>query len=207
MDATLSFVGYTKVSSNALPKKDTNMHLLCPDAFHTRDSRLAHLVLRAPRNLPMHVLGLELVLDLDIQITVVLITGPGIQDTSNALALLDGQDVLEVEDGLFPVGVLCVGTRGELDGLVAGGELDVEPGDDGVDEVGAAHLKVEGHVEGEVSDSAGVEVEGEDGGGVRDDGFDVDRVDEGLGHGGGFEGRVVEAPDVVPDCLVRLVQV
>ena len=50
--------------------------------------------------------------------------------------LLDCQDVPKVEDGLLPVSVLCVGPGGELDGLVAGAELDVEPGDEGVDEVG-----------------------------------------------------------------------
>jgi len=78
---------------------------------------------------------------------------------------------------------------------VAGGELDVEPGDEGVDVVGAAHGHVEGEGEGEVGGGAGVEVEGQDGAGVGDDGFEVDGVDEGLGEGGEFEGGVVEAVD------------
>ena len=100
--------------------------------------------------------------------------------------------------------VLCVRTSGEADGLVAGGELDVEPGDDGVDEVAAADFHVEGAVEGEVGDGAGVEVKGDDRGGVGDDSLDVDGVDEGLGNGGCLEGGVVEAPDVVPDCLISM---
>jgi len=40
------------------------------------------------------------------------------------------------------VGVLGVGSGGEADGLVAGGELDVEPRDDGMDEVAAARLEL-----------------------------------------------------------------
>jgi hypothetical protein len=92
-----------------------------------------------------------------------------------------------------------VGTRGEADGLVAGGELDVEPGDKGVDEIVTLDAKVEGNVEGEVGGGAGVEIEGEDGGRVGDDGLELDGVDEGLGEGGLLEGSVVEAVDVVPD--------
>lgn len=147
----------------------------------------------------MHIVRVELVRDLDIQITVVLLAGLILQHTSDSLAFLDRQDVLEVEDGLLPMCVLCVGPGGEADGLVAGGEFNVEPGDDGVDKVAAADLELEGQVEGEIRDGAGVEVEGDDGGGVGDDGFDVDGVDEGLGHGGRLQGAVVEAPDIVPD--------
>jgi hypothetical protein len=168
--------------------------------------RLAHLVLRVTLNLPVHVVCLELVRDLDVQVTVVLLAWPGVKDTGYALTLLDGQDVLEVEDSLFPVGVLCVGASGELDGLVASGELNVEPRDDGVDEVGAANLQAVRHVEGQVGDGTGVKIESEDGGGVGDDGLDVDGVDEGLGHGGGLERAVVEAPDVVPDSYATYIQ-
>ena len=83
---------------------------------------------------------------------------------------------------------------------MAGGELDVEPGYQGVDVVCAADGEGEGMSEGEVGGLDGVEVEGEDGAGVGDDGFEVDGVDQGFGEGGEFEGRVVEAVDVVPDC-------
>jgi hypothetical protein len=147
----------------------------------------------------VHILRLELVVDLDVEIAVVLLAGPRVEHTGYALALLDCQDVLEVEDGLLPVRVLCVRARGELDGLVAGGKLNVEPRNHGVDKVAAAHLEVKWAVEGEVGNGARVEIEGKDGGGVGDDGLDVDGVDEGLSHGGGLEGGVVEAPDVVPD--------
>lgn len=147
----------------------------------------------------MHIFSVEFVRDGDVEVAVVLLARSGVEDTGDGLALFDGQDVLEVEDGLFPVGVLCVWAGGELDGLVAGGELNVEPGNDGVDEVAAADFEAVRTVEGEICDGAGVEVEGDDGGGVGDDSLDVDGVDEGLGHGGGFERRVIEAPDVIPD--------
>jgi len=83
---------------------------------------------------------------------------------------------------------------------VAGRELNVEPGDQGVHVVGAADGEGVGEVEGEIGDLTGVEIEGDERCGVGDDGLKVDSVDEGLGQGGALEGGVVEAPDVVPDC-------
>lgn len=43
---------------------------------------------------------------------------------------------------------------------MAGGEIDIEPCDEGVDEVVAAAVEDEGGGEGEVGGCAGVEVEG-----------------------------------------------
>jgi hypothetical protein len=160
---------------------------------------LAHLVLSVTRDLPVHILRLKLVRDLDVQVAVVLLARPSVKHTGYSLALLDGQDVLEIKYSLFPVRVLCVWAGRELDRLVASSKLNVEPGDDGVNKVAAANFEAVGHVEGKVGDRACVEIEGEDGRGVGDDGLDVDGVDEGLGHGSGLEGGVVEAPDVVPD--------
>ena len=111
----------------------------------------------------MHVVRLKLILDLDVQITMVLVARPGVECACDGLALLDCEHVLEVEHGLFPVRVLGVWAGREADRLVACGELNVEPCDDGVDKVAAADLEREGAVEGEVGDGAGVEVEGEDG--------------------------------------------
>lgn len=96
------------------------------------------------------------------------------------LALLDGKDVVEVEDRLLPVCVLSMRTGRETDRLVAGSELDVEPCDYGVDEVVAASDKIEGAAEGEIGGCALVKVEGENARGVCYDGLDLDGVDEGL---------------------------
>lgn len=93
---------------------------------------------------------------------------------------------------------------GEADGLVAGGEVDVEPGNEGVDVVVSPRDEVEGAAEGQVGGCAGVEVEREDGGGVGDDGLDLDRVDEGLREGRLLEWGVVEPVDVVPDCAASV---
>jgi hypothetical protein len=89
---------------------------------------------------------------------------------------------------------------GEADGLVAGGELNVEPRNHGVDVVGTAHGEGEGELEGEVGDGARVEVKSDDRRGVSDNRLELDGVDERLGKGGVLERAVVEAPDVVPDC-------
>lgn len=56
--------------------------------------------------------------------------------------------------------VLCVWAGGEADGLVAGGEIDVEPCDQSVYEIIAAAVEDEGGGEGEVGGCTCVEVEG-----------------------------------------------
>lgn len=125
------------------------------------------------------------------------------------LALLNGQDLAKVEDGLLPVSVLGVWAGGETDRLVACGEVDVEPSNEGVDEVVSSGVEDEGAGEGKVRSSAGVEVKSEDCGGVGDDCLDLDSVHEGLGKGGLLQGGVVEAVDVVPeaDLLVLVVAI
>jgi hypothetical protein len=147
----------------------------------------------------VHVIRLELVRDLDVQITVVLFAWSCVEHAGNGLAFLDSQDVLKVEDGLFPVSVFCVGASGELDWLVAGSKLNVEPGNDGVHKVAAADLQAVRAVECQIGHCAGVEVESKDGRGVGDNGFDVNGIDEGLSHGGRLQGSVIETPNVVPD--------
>jgi hypothetical protein len=168
------------------------------------DVRLAHLVLALATDRTALFVGRGLVLEGDVEVAVVVLVGGASEHALDLLAGLDCEDVLEVEDGLLPVGVLGVGTGGELDGLVAGGELDVEPRDHGVDVVGAAHGEGEGELEGEVRDGASVQVDGNDRGRVGDDGLELDGVDEGLGEGGVLQRAVVKAPDVVPDCKNRL---
>lgn len=162
--------------------------------------RLAHDVGALALGLTTLLVGLERILNLDVQISSVAVVGLAEKSSVELLAGLDGEVVVEVEDGLLPVGVLCVGAGAELDGLVAGGEFDVEPGDQSVDVVGAADGEGVRKVEGEIGDLASVEVEGDERSGVGDDSLKVDSIDEGLGESGALEGSVVEAPDVVPDC-------
>lgn len=176
---------------------------ICTKRIRRSNARLAHLVLAAAAGGAAVVVGLRLVVDRDVEVAAVVPVGLAGELTLDLLAGLNGENVLEVEDGLLPVGVLGVGTGGEADGLVAGGELDVEPCDHGVDVVGAADGEGEGQLEGQVGDSAGVEVEGEDGGRVGDDRLELDGVDQRLGEGGVLERAVVEAPDVVPDCEIQ----
>lgn len=150
--------------------------------FHQRTpQQLTHLVLAAPLSLSHGIISLKLIRDLDVQITLVLLIWLVIQDTLDLLALLHGQHFTEVEDGLLPVSVFCVRASGEADGFVAGCEVDVKPGDEGVDEIVAADIEGEGECEGEIGGCAGIEVEGYDGGGVGDYGFDFDGVNEGFG--------------------------
>ena len=167
---------------------------------------LAHAVIARSLGSAVRVIGDEAVRDVNVKVTAVLRVGLDIELALDLLTSLDGQNVLEVEDGLLPVGVLGVGAGGEADGLVAGGEVDVEPGDEGVDEIIALGFQLEVAGEGEVGGGAGVQVKSQDQGRVSDDGLEVDGVDEGLGESSLLQGGVVEAVDVVPDCSILLDQ-
>ena len=170
----------------------------------TQSVRLAHDIGALALGLATLLVGLESILDLDVQISSVAVVGLAEQSAVELLAGLNGKVVVEVKDGLLPMRVLGVGAGRELDGLVAGRELNVEPGDQGVHVVGAADGEGVGEVEGEIGDLAGVEVESDERCGVGNDGLEVNSVDEGLGEGGALEGGVVEAPDVVPDCGLKV---
>src|SRR3954468_19751381 len=81
--------------------------------------------------------SLELVRDANVKVTLVLLVRAVLDPAGNTLLLLNGEDIAQVEHGLLPVSVLGVRTGGEVDGLVAGAELDIEPSDESVDEVAA----------------------------------------------------------------------
>lgn len=82
---------------------------------------------------------------------------------------------------------------------MAGGKVNVEPGDQRMDKVVATHVQRKGRGEGQVGGCDGVEIEGEDGRGIGDDGLDFHRVDQRFGEGGVLEWGKVEAVDVIPD--------
>jgi hypothetical protein len=63
--------------------------------------------------LDLQVLPVELVLDVDVQIARVLPVRAAAQTTFQLLALADGNDVVQIEDGLLPMGVLVFGAWGE----------------------------------------------------------------------------------------------
>ena len=90
-------------------------------------------------------------------------------------------------------------TGGEADRLVASGEVDVEPGDEGVDEIITTTVQGEWGGECEIGGGASVEIEGQNSGRVSDHSLDLDGVDEGLGEGSLLEWGVIKSIDVVPD--------
>lgn len=96
---------------------------------------LTHPVLARASRFPSRIVGFEFVIDFDIQITLVLGVGFVGQEASEVLTLFNGDHLADVEDGLFPMCVFCVGTGRESDWFVAGAEIDIEPGNDGMDEV------------------------------------------------------------------------
>jgi len=95
--------------------------------------------------------------------------------------------------------ILGVWTGGELDGYMTCREVDIKPRDDRVDEITSLRMELEGGGESELFGGDVVEINGEDSAGVSDAGFHFNGVDKGFGEGAVFEGREVEAVDVVPD--------
>jgi hypothetical protein len=160
---------------------------------------LAHPVYALALGGAVLILALEVVVNLNIEITAVLRVGLDAQDAVDLLALLDGEDVLQVENRLLPVGVLGVGTSREADRLVASSEVNVKPGNQGVDVVVTLDGKLEVGSECQVSSGASVEVQVQDSNWVGNNSLNLDSVDQRLRQSSLFQRRVVETIDVVPN--------
>ena len=92
---------------------------------------------------PPRLLSFGLVVKRNVQIPAVRIVGSTGQLSTYRLTRLDRQNIGEVEDRLLPMGVLGVWPSAEAHWLVAGGELDVKPGDQGVNVVGSSDVQLE----------------------------------------------------------------
>lgn len=161
--------------------------------------KIIHPVEAATLSRAGRVTCVELVRDANIQVTLVLVVRAVFDRATNSLLLLNGENIAQVEDSLLPVGVLGVGASGEVNGLVASAKLDIEPGDKGVDEVGALGSELIGHLEGEVGCGNSVEIECDDGAWVSHKRLHLDGVNEGLVESNLLHRAVVESVDVVPD--------
>jgi len=103
-----------------------------------------HLILAASLCSPRRIVRHQLIADLHVQIPLILAIRLVLQDASDLLSLLYCQYLPQVEHCLLPVSVFRVRAGGEADGFVAGSEVDVEPGDQGVYEVVTAAVECEG---------------------------------------------------------------
>lgn len=90
-------------------------------------------------------------------------------------------------------------TGGESDGFVAGGEIDVKPCDQCMDEVISSRFKSKWTRECEVPGGTGIEVEGEDRCWIGDYGFDLDCVDKWFGESGMLQRGVIKSVNIIPD--------
>ncbi len=96
---------------------------------------------------------------LEVQVSLVPVIWPHAEGAEDLFTLLAGDVVLQVEDGLLPVGVGSLRGGGEAHALVAAGELDVEEGDEGLHVVVALDCQVEGRLEGDVVLGARLDVD------------------------------------------------
>ena len=89
----------------------------------------------------MHIVRLQPIGDLDVKITLVLVIGLVIQNPGDLFVSLDGKHIVQVEHGLLPVRIFRMWASREADWLVALGELNIEPRNEGMDEVVAADFQ------------------------------------------------------------------
>ena len=101
----------------------------------------------------------QLVIDLNIEITFVLCIRFVCEIPCHGLALLDCEHFAKIEDRLLPVCIFGMGAGGEPNWFVAGGKVDVEPGDQSVNKVIPLATKAKGSREGEFSGCNCVEVD------------------------------------------------
>ena len=142
-----------------------------------------HLELARSSGISCRVVSVQLIVKLDVKVASILVVGLVGQVSSNRLALFDGEYFSEIEDGLFPMRVLGMWPRGEADGFVAGGEVNVEPGNECVDEVIPLRPYLEGFGESELCSGDGVQVDCEDGAWICDESFHLHRIDKRLAEG------------------------
>lgn len=116
----------------------------------------------------------------------------------NFFALLHGQRIVQIENGLLPMRVRLLGPRGETHALVTLGELDAEVGDEGLDVVVAPDGDVERAAERQVLGLDRVEIDVLDDARAGDDLLGVDDVDQRLRDGNLADATHVEAVHVVP---------
>jgi len=144
-------------------------------------------------------LSLDLILERDIQITVIPCVWCAGEDAVDLLAFVDGQGLRGVEDGLLPMRVLGMRTGAELDLFVGAFERDIEPRKEGMNIIIPGRSQAEGDLKGQVFLLASQQVDVLDGIGVCHDRLKLNRIDKRLTQRDFFYTRIVEAVDVVPE--------
>lgn len=160
---------------------------------------LTHPVLAGTSRFPSRIKSFELVIDFDVQVTLVFGIGLVREEACDILALFDSKYFTNIEDSLFPMCVLRVRTSGKPNWFVAGTEINVEPRNQGVNEIVSIAPQIEWLGECQISGRDSVKVDCEDWAGIGDQSFQFHCVDQRLCQGDLFHGRVIEAVNVIPD--------
>lgn len=140
----------------------------------------------------------ELVIDRDVEIARVGGVGSDVNVTSDRFAVVDGDSVVEVENGLLPVSVLGVRASGKDDGSMTLGELNVEVSNEGVDVIVSLGYNLKVRCPSQVFNLHSVDIDFHDLARASHDGIGIDCIDEGLQIGLSLNAGHVESIDVVP---------
>ena len=143
--------------------------------------------------------SVQLVIDLDVKITFVLCIWLVCQISCHTLTFLHCKYFAKIENSLLPVRIFGMWAGRESNRFVTGGKINVEPGDEGVNEIISLATETVGSGKGEFSSCDRVEIDCEYRTWISDKGFHLDCVDQWLGQSVVFHRREVEAIDVVPD--------
>ena len=146
------------------------------------------------------VCGVQLVIDFDIEVALVLRVRLICEVSCNTLAFFDCEDFAEVENRLLPVCIFGVRTGREPNGFVTGSEVDVEPGNEGMDEVVSLATEAERGGKGEFGGCDGIEIDCEHRAWISNQSFEFDGIHQWLGQCILLHWGEVEAIDIIPDC-------
>lgn len=106
--------------------------------------------------------SIQLVIDLNVKVTLVLCVWLVREISCNTLAFLDRENFAKVEDRLLPMSIFGMRARREPNRFVTGSKVNVKPGNERVDKVISLATEVEGGGKGEFGGRDGIEINCED---------------------------------------------
>ena len=120
--------------------------------------------------------SVQLVVDFDVEVALILCVGFVCEIACHTLTFLDCKDFAKIENGLLPMRVFGMRTGREPNRFVTRGKVDIEPGDEGMNEIVSLATEAEGSGKGEFGGCDSVEVDGENRTWIRDEGFQFDCI-------------------------------
>lgn len=140
----------------------------------------SHLVFARPLCHPQMIICFKVVLDCDVKVTLLLLIWFTRQGASNLLALFNRQDFPQIKNCLLPMCISCMWASCKFYGLVACSEVDIKPGNEGMNEVAPAAIQDEWSLESQIRRGDGVKIDHEHCRGIGNTSLHFDGINKGF---------------------------